>query len=115
MRVRDMFNKEYLAAEDLGDKDVTLTISRVVQEELRTQAGADTKWVVYFSEMEARHEKDPKQINKRLVLNYTNAKTIANVTSQKDCEDWPGHKITMYATTTRLGRDTVPCIRVRSK
>jgi hypothetical protein len=51
--------------------------------------------------------------DKELVLNVTNFDAICDVTGKYDTEDWPGEKIELYPTKTRMGRDTVDCIRVR--
>ena len=113
MRVPDLFPKENLKAEDLGDKTPTLTISRVTIEDLYIPDSntSERKPVVWFQEMEQRHAKDPNKINKRLPINATNAYAIADQHGV-ETDDWAGKRITLCATTCRLGRDVVPCIRV---
>ena len=76
MDARLLFPNDYLGAPDLKGREVTLTISRVVREKLRTQDGDEIKPIIYFKEMEERHAKDPMELNRRLVLNKTNATTI---------------------------------------
>lgn len=113
MHVRLMFENEYLSAADLRGKPVTLTISRVVQEELQVVEGPkELKYVVYFEEMEERHKRDPKRFNKRLVLNKTNGMLIASVHGN-EADNWPGKKITLYATTCKAFGEVVDCIRIR--
>ena len=115
MRVREMFQKEFLAAEDLESGDVTLTIHSVAAEDMRNaKGGTETQFVVQFQEMVDRNAKDSTKLNKRLVLNVTNANTIAKVVGSTEADDWPGSKITLFATTTKWAGKTVPCIRVRA-
>ena len=59
--------------------------------------------VLYF------REKDYKP----MILNRTNAKSIQALVGSPYVEDWAGHRITLYATTTRLGGEMVECLRIR--
>jgi hypothetical protein len=100
--VRAMFDSKYFGAWDLqGVGDVTLTISRVSGEELQNEGGKKRKPVVYFEGEE-----------KALALNKTMSRTIVGLYGNKT-RAWVGKQITLYATTTRFGRDTVDCVRVR--
>lgn len=114
MDSRLLFPNDYLSAADLQERDVTLTISRLTQEELRTQEGNEDKWVLYFKEMEERHRRDPKRRNKRLVLNKTNAASISKVWGN-ETNDWIGKAITLWPTTCQAFGKTADCIRVREK
>jgi hypothetical protein len=114
MDARLLFPKEYLCAADLAGKDVTLTISRLAQESLRTDKGDEDKWVLFFVEMEARHARDKKKLNKRLVLNKTNAKAIAKLHGN-ETDDWKGKQLTFFATTCQAFGETVDCIRIRDR
>lgn len=99
---RTLYSKDYVAAYDLGGKDVTVTIARVVAGELTDNKGKKAKKpLVYFEGAE-----------KALVLNATNGKTIATMYGNQ-CEDWIGKRITMFPTTTDVGGETKECIRVR--
>lgn len=109
-----LFPNEFLCAADLRDKDVTLTISRLSREELKTDKGDEPKWILYFQEMEERHRRDKSTLNKRLVLNKTNAKSIAKVCGS-ETDDWSGKRITLYATTCKAFGEIVDCIRIREK
>ena len=99
---RTLFGKEHLGSWDLP-RDVTLTIERVTQGELRVPGGkkVDKRPIVHF-----------QGTPKTLVLNATNGKAIASIYSPQ-VETWAGKRITIYATTTSFGGETVPCIRVR--
>jgi hypothetical protein len=112
MDARLLFPKEYLCAADLRGKDVTLTISRLVQENLRTDKGDEPRWILCFAEMEERHRRDKKSINKRLVINKTNAKVVAKLHGN-ETDEWVGKKIAMFATTCQAFGETVDCIRIR--
>jgi hypothetical protein len=112
MHIRLMFPKEYLAHEDLMGRDVTMTISRVGSEQLRTEQGNEDKWCVYFAEMEARHAKEPKKPNKRLVLNVTCARSIAKLYGP-ETDAWIGKRITLYETVCMAFGKQTGCIRIR--
>ena len=113
MHVSLMFPMEYLCAADLQGRDVTLTIHSLSQDQLRVENGTEDKWILRFAEMEARHRKDPNEIAKKLVLNKTNAKTIAKLLGN-ETDGWKGQPITMYPTTCKAFGEVVDCIRVRS-
>lgn len=114
MDSRLLFPNDYLSAPDLQEKDVTLTISRLVQEELRTDKGNEERWVIYFKEMEERHKKSPKRRNKRLVLNKTNAASIAAVWGT-ETNNWIGNPITLFPTTCMAFGKQADCIRIRER
>lgn len=48
-----------------------------------------------------------------LLLNKTNAKTIAQLYTKKPA-NWVGKLITLYPTTTEVGGETQDCIRIRN-
>ncbi len=100
---RSMFDRDYLGAWDLPH-DVTVTISKVEAKKLRNGSSkANTKPVLYFQGKE-----------KGMACNKTNGKTIAAMYGN-DVEKWVGKRITLYATTTTFGSDTVECIRIRPR
>src|SRR5690606_716958 len=86
-------------------KDVSLTVKSVTVDDLPIAGKSETERrpVMRFAETP-----------KKLVLNKTNAKTIAKLLGV-DTATWIGQRITLYPTTTKFGRDTVECIRVRDK
>lgn len=109
--VRKMYEKDFLYAYDLENRDVTVTIARVVAGTLTGTGGKSTKKpVLYF---EGRKGEPPPK--KGLGLCITNARTIAALYGGFDSEMWVGKKITLYATTTQFGPNTVDCIRIRNK
>lgn len=103
--VRSFYDKEFLYAFDLGGKDVTLTIEKVVRGELTGTGGKKSKKpIVYFKEGTEK---------KGLGLCITNARTIAQLYGSFEAEKWIGKWITLYPTTTTFGSATVDCIRIR--
>jgi len=110
MDARKLFPSVFLAAHDLDGKDVTLTIRALVQEELKTDRGGEDKWILYFEET-AKKAKSPR-MEKRMVMNKTNAKTIMAIHGS-ETDDWVGKKIVLYPTKTPAFGEIVDCIRVR--
>ena len=97
-----MFPSDYVAAAEFLGRDVSLTIASVSFEDLQIRGGKkERKPVLTF-----------RETKKKLVLNKTNAASIADIHGSK-AESWAGKKITLYPTTTRCGRETVDCVRVR--
>jgi hypothetical protein len=104
---RTMFDNDYLGSWDLDSRDVTVTIARVVAKTIQGDGGkSDRKPVVYFKRA------DGTESPKGLVLNKTNGRTVASLYGPK-VEAWAGKRITLYPTTTTVGRETRECIRVR--
>jgi len=109
MKMSDAFPSKWLTAAELEDEDgnpadQTLTIREAVMEEMEIP-GKDPveKPVVYFEE-----------IDKGLVLNKTNGKSIAGMYGN-DTEDWAGERVTLYPTEVNFQGTMTPCIRVRGK
>ncbi len=50
--------------------------------------------------------------DKGLVLNKTNFNVIADITGEADSDDWPGKRITLYATKVDYQGRRVDAIRV---
>jgi len=112
MHYKLLFPSLFLGAEDLQGKDVTLTMRRVLVEDLQGQGGqSEKKPCLFFEETRDKAEKNGAK-EKRLVLNRTNAKTIAKLYGP-EVDDWAGKQITLFPTTTQAFGDTVDCIRVR--
>lgn len=97
-----MFPSQYLSAIDLRGQDVEVQISAVSFGDLQMVGGAKARKPVMSFQ--------GKQ--KRLVLNKTNAESIAAQYGTK-AEAWVGKKITIYPTRTRFGSKVVDCIRVK--
>jgi len=99
---RLLFERDFIAAVDLQDQDVTVTIESIKVEEITGEGGRKDRCPV----LRMRGKK------KALVLNVTNARKIAAMYGNH-VEGWAGKKITLYPTTCQFGRNTVDCIRVR--
>lgn len=97
MRISEEFPSKYLKADDLGGREIRVTIARVEREKM----GDDFKPVVYFNGKE-----------KGVVLNKTNSFTIANAFGD-ETNDWFGNDIILFSVMTEYGGKTTPAIRVR--
>src|SRR5690242_20285422 len=104
MKKSDAFPSKYLSAADLAGKPRVVTILSTSYEELGQRDGRKQEKLIC-------HFRDNRV--KPLVVNMVNFDTIADVTGEGDSDDWPGHQIEVFPTTTSLGNRTVPCIRVR--
>jgi hypothetical protein len=103
---KPMFSSEWLIAEDLVGKDVSLTVSRITVEDRPTDSGPEPMPTIYFEELERKGSK------KRLGLNRTNARAIGKLHGA-EAMAWVGKRITLYPTTCEAFGETVTCIRVR--
>lgn len=99
MRVSDAFPSKWLSAADLGGRNVQVVIDRVEMESVAK--GEPPKPVLYF-----------KGKNKGLVLNKTNAKTIAHEYGD-DTDDWRDCEIVLFEVMTEFQGNPVEAIRVR--
>jgi len=97
------FPTKYLKAEDLEGKSFNLTIDHVMREEMFAHGGGtENKLVVYF-----------KEAKKGLVLNKTNAFSIAEILGNPETDDWGGGMIQLYPTTIQAFGAETEAIRVR--
>jgi hypothetical protein len=96
-----MFPSKWLAAADLDDADLTVTIRGCTFEEVTP---TERKWVLWFEETE-----------KGMVLNKTNSKMISQLLLSDDTDDWVGRKIILFPTQVDFQGDQVDAIRVRKK
>ncbi len=95
---------KYWQAFELEGKDLTVTITRIVGEEVEGEEGRKArKPVIYTSEL-------PRPI----VLNKTNAKTLIALYGA-DYRQWVGKRFVMYPTMVKFGREDVEAIRFRKK
>ena len=107
-----MYPSRYLKVADLRERDVTLTIDptrKIRREELTGQNGKkDKKPILYFAECREKAAKSGEE-EKRMVLNITNARTIATLYNEPEMDNWGGFRITLYPGQ----HNGKPCIRVR--
>lgn len=101
---RSLYDKDYIGAWDLKDKDVTVTITAVKGGNLVGQGGRKTKKPIVYM----------KGTEKGFAVNATNGRAIATMYGPL-VENWVGKKITLYKSMTRNpnGDGDVECIRVR--
>jgi hypothetical protein len=100
---KKLVGKSYLTGEDLGDKEVTLTINEVSLQEVRNQKGKENKPVATFVGTEMK-----------LVLNVTNLRTIARNLGSKFIEDWAGQQITLIPKKGRFFGEQQTVVRIKS-
>jgi hypothetical protein len=98
MKVSEVFPSKYIAAADLNNQNVRVTISRVEIEKI----GDDTKPVIYF-----------KGKQKGLVCNKTNSKTIAQIYGD-ETDDWAGGELILFPIMTDYQGKPVEAVRVRA-
>lgn len=98
MKIGEAFPSKFLKAEDLNGKRVAVKIKYVEMEKIGDD---DKKPVVYFSGKE-----------KGLVLNKTNAGTIAEITGTEEMDDWSGQGIVLFPDKTSFQGKRVDCIRI---
>lgn len=97
-----MYPSEYLQACDLAGKEPSVTIEKVVMEEVPDPQGKKKlKPVMHFA-----------GAKKRFPLPKTCAKFVAERYGN-DTEQWVGKKVTLFATTCTAFGNTVECIRFK--
>lgn len=101
---RSLYDKDFIGAWDLKDRDVTVAITRVIAGSLTSVGGRKSKKPVIYM----------KGTEKGFAVNSTNGKTIAAMYGTY-VEEWIGKRITLYKSMTRSpqGDGEVECIRVR--
>ena len=101
-----LINPDYLGAYSLEPgQDMILTIKSVDREMITGTGGKQEECTVCHWQ----------ENQKPMILNRTNCKTISKVTGSPYIEKWAGHRIQIYATTTRMAGETVECLRIRDK
>ncbi|HEX6038875.1 hypothetical protein [Longimicrobium sp.] len=85
MKIGSAFPSNYLKHEDLGGRNVLVTIESVRVEEIRGEGGKENKPVLYFVGKE-----------KGLVLNKTNAETLTEILGTDETDDWHGCQVVLY-------------------
>ena len=98
MRASEAFPSKWIAAADLNDKNIRLTIARVEMEDI----GDDRKPVIYF-----------QNAKKGLVCNKTNSKSIVAAYGD-EMDDWAGCELILFPIMTEYQGNQVPAVRVRA-
>ncbi len=103
LSISDLFPSRYLKPSDVGENDLMLTIERLTIEEFGRGDRKENKPVAYF-----------RETDKGLVLNKTNATTIARLYGDK-CANWVGKKVALYVTEVSYQGTPMLGIRVRMR
>ena len=104
MKMSEIFPSKYVKAADLEGRTVTLTIKTLTVEEMLNHASEkERKPVLYF-----------ERATKGLVLNRTNAMTIAALYGDES-DTWPGKRISIYPTRVKAFGQMQDCIRIREE
>jgi hypothetical protein len=98
----EAFPTKWLKPPDLKGQPVVLEIKNAVQEAIKFNGKEETKTVLHFA-----------GTGKELPLNATNFDPCVEITGQDDSDNWAGHTIEVFPTTTDLRGETVPAIRIR--
>ena len=98
--VSEAFPSNYLKAADLNNRTVKVKIDKVVFEEIGMNK--DKKPIIYFN-----------KVKKGLVLNKTNAETIAAIHEQH-FEGWTGKEIELFSQMVPFQGQNVAAIRCRA-
>ena len=101
MKISKIFPSRWLKAIDLEADGETVTIRKLTMEEVGEER--ERKPVMSFEE-----------IDRKLVLNVTNANAIADVTGKDDSDDWPGQVIKLVRCKVQFGAKTVDAIRIEA-
>ncbi len=96
---KSAFPSKYLSAADLDDATPVVTVKKVVTETV----GDDQKLVVYFVDKE-----------KGVVLNKTNANSLAELAHSDDTDDWPGTRVMLIVVKVEYQGKRVPGIRMEA-
>src|SRR5262249_60731588 len=99
MRASDAFPSKYVKADDVKTKPIVAVISRLSQEMVGQGQDQREKPVLHFER------------GKSLVLNRVNFDSIEEAFG--DSDQWPGHKIKLYAARTTYQGKMVDAVRVQ--
>ncbi len=102
--INSMKSSKFLKRDDVG-RGTLVTISQVREENVaKDGAPEELKWCAHFEELE-----------KPMVLNWTNLQLIARIAGDEDSDNWPGTKVVLYDDpNVSFGTKIVGGIRVRA-
>lgn len=104
---RTMFDLEFIAGFELGQREATFTIESVSGQKIKGAEGKENKRpVVVFTEK----RRDGQPI--KLVVNKTNGRTIADLYGN-DTKNWVGRRVTLFAMQVKAFGKTDLAVRVR--
>ena len=100
---KNNFDYQYLGGYSIEGDDLELTIVEVKNEMVKGQSGRDEScMVIYFEE-----------VDKGMICNKTNAKTITTVHGTPYIEEWPGKKILLGTEKVSAFGETTDALRIR--
>lgn len=100
---KKLTNPNYLGSYSIDPgKDLTVTITKVVQEEITNMNGKKEKAIVAYL-----------QGQKPAILNKTNCKIIAKIYDTPYIENWAGKQITFYTAKVDAFGEKVEALRIR--
>lgn len=105
-----LFDSTYLRWFDLNGQPSLVVIKSTERKELTLRGGAKKKAPVIDIEQIQGAITDIKP----LVLNRTNADSIASIHGNRPSE-WPGKEIVLYQDVTKLKGQETNCIRIRKR
>lgn len=108
---KNLANYDYLGAYSLEGitNEITVTINAIKKERVTALGGkTDDCIIAFFNEEEVSGV-----VVKPMVINKTNCQTLEDMYGPY-IEEWVGKTITIFTTTTKFQRDTVPCLRIRN-
>lgn len=100
MNILTAFPTKYVSSADLQGQEVPVVMSHVALEDI--EDGKDKLPVLYFQGMQ-----------KGLVLNKTNAKTLSD-SFGPETDAWSGRGIILFSMKVQFGKDIVDGIRVKA-
>ena len=106
---KNLSNFDYFGAYSFNEsKEAILTIKEVKRERVTNNTGSSEDCVVVkFDELRYNGI-----VVKPMIMNKTNCKIIEELYGEF-VEDWLGKKVIVYVTTTKVARETVPCLRIK--
>ena len=102
MNIDKAYPSKYLKAGDVSETPKPFTITGAEIEEVGRDK--EERLVLYF-----------KGQDKGMVVNKTNANTIAKALGSKETDEWIGKTIRLYSTEVQFGDEMVEAIRVSLK
>ena len=101
-------NPEYLGSWDLEEqpnKEITLTIDRIVDEKVVTNGQTEQCTVIYWTDKNV----------KKMIINITNKKTLAKLYKTKDTEKLKGKAVIIGIEKVKAFGDVHDALRIRKR
>jgi hypothetical protein len=98
-----VFPTKWLKAADLEGNPCVLEIERAALEPVKFNGKEQTRLTVHFA-----------GTGKSLTVNATNFDSLVRITGQSDSDNWAGHVIEVFPSTTEVRGETFDCIRIRA-